>query len=885
MFIAILTLISALSISGVAIYYSVAGLAAIFAAAVIPIIVMGVVLEVGKLVTAVWLHYNWNIAKWWLKTYLSIAVVVLMFITSMGIFGFLSKAHVEQTSLTLDQAAQIETINGKLDRSAAKVDRWQEEINRLLKGEDVRVDSLVEKEQIELDKIYTKIKSEKDDVRADADKQIALQQDRLKQAADRKTADISAAQERFKNAFSKRKLDDAIESAKANEIAVAAKAQKEIIRIQEWLAVELKAVDDKYAGSVSEIQERINGLRNQANQKTDDIESKIVTLETQVDNEQKIIDEAREQKAIFEKDYRKLEAEVGPIKYIAEFVYGQQANQDLLEAAVRWVIIVIIFVFDPLAVLLLIAANQSLVRRIPPSKPQDLVDLERPDPDDLPPSSPTKLTEQPNTDSDISDWNKMIDEATANLEKEKLLKQEQEWKEKLKKFNENVEKPEDKPLEIIVDEADTMLTKTSDQKKNVDGFDPDEVEYEMQDIKIEEFKEREKQEIEKLEQVAKEAREEQVEAELDEAPVSDIDVVDNSLEMLEEIEPLGEKTISDEPQPERIIPNLTEVIEPEIDINKPKNSKPLALRTLSVPIESTDKLVDKEEEEEVPPTPEELKVMRDKENKNRFIIASGITEEDAKNHPPLTKSRMSFFEDHIDDILRGDATIENLPPEVVKTCAVLMSEFDNPPIIEPQPKSIIGVDKGVEKMTPEQLAEKFQVSPDLEDRDITDDELDKLLQGTLDDAPLGPAGGKTQIIIKNGKKIRVPVDESLYVQNEEQTKDTAQWKKIKELDLPEPEKNELSLPSITPTDDEIIDKVEETADETVEIAPEHSISPGKIDAFRKRLLSDADYQKKIEARINNLITKIENKELKIEDLTDTDRTAIIRIINELDKEE
>ena len=130
MFIAILTLISALSISGVAIYYSVAGLAAIFAAAVIPIIVMGVVLEVGKLVTAVWLHYNWNIAKWWLKTYLSIAVVVLMFITSMGIFGFLSKAHVEQTSLTLDQAAQIETINGKLDRKNKRIKKSSKSKNR-----------------------------------------------------------------------------------------------------------------------------------------------------------------------------------------------------------------------------------------------------------------------------------------------------------------------------------------------------------------------------------------------------------------------------------------------------------------------------------------------------------------------------------------------------------------------------------------------------------------------------------------------------------------------------------------------------------------------------------------------------------------------------------
>ena len=100
MLLGILTFLSALTISAVAIYYSVAGLAAIFAAAVIPIIIMGVSLEVGKLVTAVWLHRHWSRATWWLKTYLSVAVFVLMFITSMGIFGFLSKAHIEQTSMS-----------------------------------------------------------------------------------------------------------------------------------------------------------------------------------------------------------------------------------------------------------------------------------------------------------------------------------------------------------------------------------------------------------------------------------------------------------------------------------------------------------------------------------------------------------------------------------------------------------------------------------------------------------------------------------------------------------------------------------------------------------------------------------------------------------------
>ena len=103
----LLTFFVALIISSVAIYYSVAGLVAIFAAAAVPIIIMGTALEVGKLVTAVWLHRYWSRANWWLKTYLSIAVVVLMLITSMGIFGVLSKAPVSYTHLTLPTICSV----------------------------------------------------------------------------------------------------------------------------------------------------------------------------------------------------------------------------------------------------------------------------------------------------------------------------------------------------------------------------------------------------------------------------------------------------------------------------------------------------------------------------------------------------------------------------------------------------------------------------------------------------------------------------------------------------------------------------------------------------------------------------------------------------------
>ena len=363
MFMAILTLLTALSISAVAIYYSILGLAAIFAGAAIPIMVMGSVLEVGKLVTASWLYQNWKVAPRLIKTYLAIAVVVLMFITSMGIFGFLSKAHVEQTSLGTIGQEKLATIEEKLLRSENRIDRWTSDIERLVKGEDVRVDLLIDKEQVELDKLYVRIDKEKEALRSQADKDIELQNNRLAQAKERKEQDIAAAQERFKGSFSKKKLDEAIAKATANELAVASAAQKIIVDIQNKLKQDLAGVDAKYADQIASIETIINDYKAQANTKTSDIDGKIIELENQIEAEQDKIDEVNEDKIVLLSKQAQLEVEVGPLKYIAEFVYGQEANQNLLEAAVRWVIIIIIFVFDPLAVLLLIAANMSLVRR------------------------------------------------------------------------------------------------------------------------------------------------------------------------------------------------------------------------------------------------------------------------------------------------------------------------------------------------------------------------------------------------------------------------------------------------------------------------------------------------------------------------------------------
>ena len=124
------TILVALSISVVAAYYSIVGLVAIFAAAAIPVIIMGSVLEVGKLTTAVWLHTNWKRANFLIKTYLTIATFLLMFITSMGIFGFLSKAHIEQTAVAVEGVAQLERIETEISRTEDTIARAESQITK-----------------------------------------------------------------------------------------------------------------------------------------------------------------------------------------------------------------------------------------------------------------------------------------------------------------------------------------------------------------------------------------------------------------------------------------------------------------------------------------------------------------------------------------------------------------------------------------------------------------------------------------------------------------------------------------------------------------------------------------------------------------------------------
>lgn len=241
------TLLVALTISAVAEFYSIVGLTAIFSAAFWPIVIMGASLGVGKVTAAVWLKLNWERASWTYKMYLVPAVAFLMVLTSMGIFGYLSKAHSDQSIVSGDSMAKVAIYDEKIKTSKDNIDANR----RALKQMDEAVDQVMGRSQDE----------------KGADKAVAIR-------------------------------------------------------------------------------------RGQAKERT--------RLLSEITAEQKTIAQLSEERAPLAAEFRKVEAEVGPIKYIAAMVYGDNPDANILEKAVRLVIILIVAVFDPLALVLILAAQQSL---------------------------------------------------------------------------------------------------------------------------------------------------------------------------------------------------------------------------------------------------------------------------------------------------------------------------------------------------------------------------------------------------------------------------------------------------------------------------------------------------------------------------------------------
>ena len=384
-FIAWLTLITALTISGVAIFYSVSGLAAIFSAAVIPIIIMGGVLEVSKLVTAVWLHRYWGIATWWLKTYLSIAVLVLMLITSIGIFGFLSKAHDTASGNATEAIATVTRIDGQIAREENRIEILEDRIAGTSSGTGFDVTSSITQQETIRDGAWDRVQDDIDYAQGQIDRlrdQLATLDEAVNVLRNR---GVEVIETDAGGTFRRAETETIDYVAQADTLYDQQKEQRD--SIDEDIDDQQSNIDSyrlQAQNTINSANAEINRLRQQSTSSQDDDLDQIDEWNLQIDGIYNTIDGLKDEKFESEQAVRLVESEVGPIRYIAEFFTGtEDADANLLESAVSWLIMVIIFVFDPLAVLLLIASQYTFEQR-----KKENPSLEKPEPPEDPDPQP-----------------------------------------------------------------------------------------------------------------------------------------------------------------------------------------------------------------------------------------------------------------------------------------------------------------------------------------------------------------------------------------------------------------------------------------------------------------------------------------------------------------
>tara|TARA_R110000851_G_scaffold8032_10_gene30958 strand:+ start:4656 stop:6332 length:1677 start_codon:yes stop_codon:yes gene_type:complete len=387
------TVFVALSISAVAAYYSIVGLVAIFASAIIPIIIMGTVLEIGKLTSAVWLHLHWKEAPILIKTYLTVAVLMLMLITSMGIFGFLSKAHIEQTSQATENVAQIERIDESIVRQKLIITKADTQIDKLENtdnSKDEGIQSKIEVEQNRINTAYAGVQPSIDEQNAiitkeeetqksslapferqlvEIDKQLATIEEYIANNEIKKLQGlIGASQDGRYGTKTANAVTEYRESKEKNRRMVL--YQLNNIREQDSTVttearVEIKRLRGIAEQQIADSNVLITRLRSQLGQgQLVDSTEKITTQRTIITTAEDTLDSLYTDKFSLEGESRQLEAEVGPVKYIAELIWGTDPTRNMLDDAVRFVILMLVLVFDPLAIVLVISGI-TLVERFP----------------------------------------------------------------------------------------------------------------------------------------------------------------------------------------------------------------------------------------------------------------------------------------------------------------------------------------------------------------------------------------------------------------------------------------------------------------------------------------------------------------------------------------
>jgi len=363
-----LALVTSVGIAGIAAYFSVLGLATIFAGAFIGIVIMAGALEFGKIVTAAYLHLFWdrlNYQKWLMAT----MVFVLMLITSLGIFGYLSKAHSEQTGDTAQAQSIVSRIDSEIAREENKIATYEERIGTLGVAK-IDVSGSISQQEVIRDGAWDRVQGDIDYAQGQIES-LRTQLTTLDSAVnDLREKGVEVITTDEGGVFQGAETETIDYVAQANTLFDQQKEQRDQIRSD----IEKQQNNiDRYR---QQAQDTINGanaeikrLQQASTGDADEIIEKTDEYNLLIDQTYDKIDELKLEKFDSEQVILTLEREVGPIKYIAEVIYGQEDSVKYLDNAVRWVIYMLIFVFDPLAVLLLISSIGQVYREEEKSRP------------------------------------------------------------------------------------------------------------------------------------------------------------------------------------------------------------------------------------------------------------------------------------------------------------------------------------------------------------------------------------------------------------------------------------------------------------------------------------------------------------------------------------
>jgi len=346
MFSFILTLCSALAISIVGAYFSIIGLSTIFVGSNLSIIIMGSFLEVGKIATVLWLHKNWKKSGIMLRTYFIFAIVVLMGITSLGIFGFLSKSHLEHQAKTNTDIMLIETAEKRIQKENSFILQYEKQIQNL--ESNVELGSKVS--TVELDREEARLKS----LREEFNENVSLDLRRIEQNKDRlKVLDeeVNILRNSPGGLFSskKKKIEELINSQKGERESI----KNDIMAYNSYIKISREDFNQK-SNSINKNIDSLRGLNS--NQKGENFKN-IESLNEKIKKSMEFIEKSQIEKAERGKNIRDIEAEIGPLKYVAEVIKDFGGDDISTVSAVRMLIMIIMVVFDPLALLLVVAAQ------------------------------------------------------------------------------------------------------------------------------------------------------------------------------------------------------------------------------------------------------------------------------------------------------------------------------------------------------------------------------------------------------------------------------------------------------------------------------------------------------------------------------------------------